>query len=125
MEVSFAREDVMTLRILSIIHRRADEAIDRRVKRYAETQQISSCAENGKVAVVWSGMDCDCVRYSGDCYLVEATRNAVDQHVDSYYEYADGPCGYYICKPSERPDYHSRDLAAEAFENGHPHHIYG
>jgi hypothetical protein len=83
-------------------------------------------AERGKVAVVWSGMDCDCVRYSGDAHLVKANWRAIEKHVYDTYKWADGPCGYYITTPSAAAEIErqSRDLALEAFEDGHPHCVY-
>ena len=78
------------------------------------------------IAVVWSGRDCDGVRYSGQVYMVEATREAVIEHINHEYEWADGPCSWRLMRPSEARSiqYTSRDLTLEAFEDGHAHVIY-
>jgi hypothetical protein len=87
---------------------------------------IKTMAQRGKVAVVWSGRDCDCVRYSGEVRLVKATWKAIVDHIDQTYKWADGPCGYHFTTPSKakKIERESRDLALEAFENGHPYYIY-
>ncbi len=82
------------------------------------------------IAVVWSGMDCDCSAYSNKVRFIDVTYDAkfvVEDHILKAYEYADGPCNWFLMKPSEaeRLTYHSRDLALEAFEDGHPHVVYG
>lgn len=79
-------------------------------------------AEGGKVAVVWSGRDCDGVAYSGDVRLVNATLADVRRHIERYYEWADGPCNYTLMSPSTAALIHpqERDLTAEAHEEGRP-----
>lgn len=86
-------------------------------------QLIRDCAEDGMVAVIESGMDCDSVRYSGHRSLVEATAAAVDAHIEHQTHWADGPIYFDIERPSVLVEYESRDLGMEAFENGHPHFI--
>ena len=84
---------------------------------------LDRCTEDGKICVVESGMDCDSVRY---CHGTIHPTPSVIGYVasrDSTYEWADGPCVVGVCKPSDRPESYSRDLAMEAFENGHPHYI--
>lgn len=84
-------------------------------------QEIADCTEDGKVAVVTSGRDCDCAEYVWST-LREGLHPMLfmKERQDSYY-WADGPIHVGICKPSERPENHSRDLALEAYEDGHPH----
>lgn len=79
---------------------------------------------DGRIGVVESGMDCDCVRYChGRTY--ENLRAIGFQHLrDGIYEWADGPCHVSLCRPDELPESYSRDLALEAFEDGHPHVVY-
>ena len=128
--VEFARAHVRPGRILSFLDRHyADSlwhATHERVRRQQFLQSIARCAEGGKVAVVWSGRDCDGSRYEHSVAIVEAKKKAVDAHIEHTYEWADGPCAYYIERPSVARDlkYSSRDLALEAFEDGHSHVIY-
>ena len=83
-------------------------------------------AEAGKVAVVWSGRDCDGVAYSGDICLVDATLAELRRHIRHQEEWADGPCSYTLMSPSAAALIHpqERDLTTEAFEEGRPQCIY-
>jgi len=94
-------------------------------KRRAFHRAIAERSENGLIAMVWSGRDCDNVRYAGEVRLVKADWRSIEAADDDYNEWADGPCGYYLERPSVATGIHyrSRDLALEAFENGHAHHI--
>jgi hypothetical protein len=129
--VKFAREHVREGRVLRFLDRHfADslqEATDRRMQRQGFLNAIANRAEGGKVAVVWSGMDCDCVRFSGVVSIVDADKASVEAHIEREYEYAEGPLSFYITKPSDaaKIHYESRDLAMEAFEDGHAHVVYG
>ena len=119
------------LHFLDVIERHAftlENAHDRTQQRIAENRKIATAAARGeKIAVVWSGRDCDGVSYSGDVTLVDATRNAVDDHIKHTYDWADGPCNYCLVSIAESKyiDSTSRDLTMEAFENGHAHCIHG
>ncbi len=95
-------------------------------KRRSMHKAIRDLSENGEIAVVWSGMDCDCVQYSGSVSIIDADWRSVQEHIDNQYEWAEGPLYYSFEKPSvaEKIEYESRDLALEAFEDGHPHVIY-
>jgi len=75
------------------------------------------------IKVVESGMDCDCVKYSGRVHTCEATVKAFEELHDRIAEWADGPFSLSIVPWSQKITYTSRDLALEAYENGHPHHI--
>lgn len=105
---------------------RLERATDARIARQEHLRKVREYAHNGKVAVVWSGRDCDGVQYSGQVCLVDATVQAVDEHINHTYEWADGPCYFYLAHPihAERIQYASRDLTLEAFEDGHPHVLY-
>lgn len=87
---------------------------------------IAKLAENGTIAVVWSGMDCDCSAFENDVWIVPADWRSIEEHIHDRYKWADGPIGYFLQKPSIAKALHrsSRDLALEAFEDGHPHLIY-
>lgn len=83
--------------------------------------EIDAATVDGFIGLVESGMDCDCVSY---CYgkkrkairAIELQRRRADQ-----WRWADGPCWLAVCRPDELPESYSRDLALEAFEDGHPH----
>lgn len=90
-------------------------------ERVSIAKLIKGCTEDGKVAVVTSGRDCDCSEFCW-CSIKEnlsAMKFIADR--DDAYNWADGPMHIGICKPSERPEVYSRDLAMEAHEDGHPH----
>lgn len=78
------------------------------------------------ICVVWSGRDCDGVQYSGEVHWIDCSeggKQAVEAHVQATLDWADGPCHYFLMRPSEAQmiHYRSRDLAMEAFEDGHAH----
>jgi hypothetical protein len=76
-----------------------------------------------QIAVVQSGMDCDSVQYCWSSIVDNPTVMKLWSDAASTYEWADGPCHIGYCRPDERPDNYQRDLAMEAYENGHPHFI--
>ncbi|MDR3502945.1 MAG: hypothetical protein P4L79_10205 [Legionella sp.] len=100
--------------------------VDYLVEKLALANKIKECEENGKVAILTSGMDCDGVRYSGQKSFVDAYLTVVEQEIDEANKWADGPIHMSIVKPSEarKVAYESRDLGMEAFEDGHPHVLY-
>lgn len=101
-------------------------ATEARTARQSLLRSVKQFAEDGKVAVVWSGRDCDGVRYHNDVRLIDASIVAVDEHIAHTYEWADGPCSYWITTPAygRTLSYESRDLVMEAHEDGHSHVIY-
>lgn len=119
------------IRILRVLHQfyidgrlcadpdRKEELTD----RIATKRRIAACAEGGKVAIVESGRDCDGVQYSGKVSIIPATYEAFCAAWDDIADWADGPFHLSVERPSiaRRMRYESRDLVAEAFENGHPH----
>lgn len=65
------------LRVLHTVHWPEIERIrERRQALLNLTAYIAACAENGKVAVVESGRDCDGVQYSGHVRIIDATMAA-------------------------------------------------
>lgn len=97
-------------------------------QRRAHIRQITEFAEDGRVAIVTNGMDCDCSAWENSVSLVPATLAEVDVWLDDFYGSAEGPQGHYLERPSvaRQLKRSSRDLALEAFEDGHPHFIsYG
>lgn len=83
-------------------------------------RRIAAKAENGKVAVVESGMDCDGVQYWGRAAVIPASVMAYEKLDREIGEWADGPYCLGFARPSEKVEYGNRDLGMEAFENGHP-----
>lgn len=119
--------DMVRLRACDFMHADKLESISSlRAKRMDFIARIHGCAQDGKVCVVWSGRDCDGVRYSGDVRTVDATVAAVQEHIEHTLAWADGPCSWQIVRPSDKAviHYESRDLTLEAFEDGHSHVIY-
>lgn len=84
---------------------------------------IKKLAVNGQIQVVESGMDCDCTSYTY-ARLIPATLQHYMRFRDDCYEHAEGPCNVMIESPDVKVATESRDLALEAFENGHPHVVY-
>lgn len=98
-----------------------DELADRaRIKKL-----LDDCTEDGLIAKVTEGMDCDCSKYRRVYHVPTPTVMAWVQYCDNEYHYADGPMRIWVARPSEEPERsESRDLALEAFEDGHPHVVY-
>jgi hypothetical protein len=70
-------------------------------------------------------MDCDCVKYSRTYHEKALSVMEYIKFKNDTYDWADGPVSVGYGKPSEHPiESHSRDLAMEAYENGHPHVVY-
>ena len=96
---------------------------DKLEERSCFAEKIRSRAEDGKVAMVVSGMDCDCSQFTRS-YLYPANAFQLEKLMDICYMDAEGPTSVYFVPPSERPESYSRDLAMEAYEDGHPHIVY-
>lgn len=85
---------------------------------------IEACTEDGKIAVVRSGMDCDCTEYLDQHHIAAPSLMAWQKMEEEHEQWLDGPCSTWIGKPSDYPEGHaSCDLVAEAHENGHPHSV--
>lgn len=87
---------------------------------------LARCVENGKIGVLRSGMDCDCNKYSS-ARIVDAPVGAIQfaRQEEEHYNGLDGPESTVWRKPSQTTvGYTSRDLAAEAHEDGHRHVVY-
>lgn len=129
--MSRARLDVYKLYLLNLVYRDDYESEERRnalLARLGIHKTLASKAENGKVALIESGMDCDGVQYTGHVTLIDANFAAYEKHHDHVAEHADGRFWFAIMKPSDAKNVHyrSRDRALEAYEDGHPHSItYG
>jgi hypothetical protein len=125
-----AARDVWRLKMLhefgiANVERRSwlDERIN---ERAALAARIASCAENGVVSIHESGMDCDCVTFSGILrHAVPATLYAVNKEMCDAQQWADGPLHLTVISPSEAKgvEYKTRDNVMEAYEDGHPHSV--
>jgi len=90
-------------------------------------KEIEKLSVNGKVAIVCGGIDCDHTRWDNRVRIVDANLTSVIAWENDYMDSAEGSM-WYDLKPMDYAlslDESSRDLAMEAFENGHPHVIYG
>ena len=95
----------------------------KRESRLAVHHALKTCAENGKVAVIVTSRDCDmCV--ATERRVVSASIHELDQFLDRLYDGAEGPVSWHIQAPSDPFEYSFRDLAAEAYEDGHAHVVY-
>ena len=74
-----------------------------------------------------SGMDCDCVRYTGQVHCIRATLGAYTRLLDGIEDGAEGGFNLWFITEEEAKvtQYSSRDLIMEATEDGHPHVVYG
>lgn len=105
---------------------RQSKRIDPLEERRRFVERVYSQTEDGMVALVESGMDCDCVRYEGKVDTYPAVPTLINREIDRRYQSADGPMNVSIAKPSEVKNVHYRstDLAMRAFEDGHPSTVY-
>lgn len=76
---------------------------------------------NGEVSFNVSGMDCDCVRYEYSRIIPAHPPIAIERMIEREYYDAEGPVSVWIDWPQAAIPSASRDLALEAFEDGHPH----
>ena len=111
---------------INIFKDRYEDAREATQRRRNHLRDIKVCAQRGKIAIVTSGMDCDCSRWENSVSIVDANIAEVDAWLERFYANAEGPQGHYIECPSTARKLvrSSRDLALEAFENGHPHVVY-
>lgn len=93
----------------------------------ARIARLNTVAEDGKVAIMSSGRDCDGVQWRNQHLgLYPALYWAVSRVMDREYDNAEGPMSVWVERPSvtKKAEYSSRDLTMEAFENGHAHVLY-
>lgn len=88
---------------------------------------LDKCWANGKIGVAVSGMDCDCTQYARQ-YTIEIPNSVAALKRWDYkrQEWLDGPENVRFIHPDkvDPSQNFSRDLALEAYENGHPHVVY-
>ena len=110
-------------RVKSDLHRNLERTWEMK-ERYEDV-----VTPNGMIPVWESGRDCDMVSY-GNAYILNApTFSDWQKHVDEVYYWAEGPVGVSIIPSWDeyleaRGQSYSRDLIAEATEDGHPHVVY-
>jgi hypothetical protein len=100
------------------------QATEARVARQSLIRRIAELQVGGQVAVWESGRDCDSVRYRGFKCLIPATVAEFDALYEHEHQWADGPFCLWVESPLLERQRCSRDLALEAFEDGHSHVIY-
>jgi len=92
-------------------------AIADRVKLAAD---LAAADVEGKVAFNVTGMDCDCVKVWYGKVIPTPTLFAAQRMINIEYDHAEGPVSAWFDKPENAQANESRDLALEAFEDGHP-----
>lgn len=94
-------------------------------KKAALRRRWTEVAEDGQIATIRSGMDCDCTQYYHVYHgPVPVSVVAWLRDEDEHREWLDGPESCSFGKPSEHPKEHrSSDRALEAYENGHPSRV--
>jgi len=90
--------------------------------KQAFIDEIKKYAVDGKVRLCERFMDCDHA-ISTSSSLVPANLYAVTKVIDDIYDNAEGTGSTWLDFPANKPEADSRDLALEAFEDGHPHSI--
>ena len=101
------------------------DKVDPLEQRASLKAELEDCTENNIIAIFENGMDCDCVKYSRTYHKKALGVMEYIKYRNDTQDWADGPVSVGYGKPSEHPiESYSRDLAAEAYENGHPHVVY-
>ena len=101
--------------------RRDESALGTRQRLY---DHIDRKTVDGKISLNQSGMDCDCSKFTGGSIEFTTPRRKIERTIDQIYNDAEGPQSVWIDYPSRKQTNTSRDLALEAFEDGHPHVVY-
>ena len=91
--------------------------------RMSIQEAIRKYAVNGKISINISAMDCDCSKYTSGSIIDAVPLVAVHARMNYEYDGAEGPMSVWIDTPANKVGYSSRDLALEAFEDGHPHSV--
>lgn len=94
-------------------------------RRAALYERIDKAARDGKVSINVDQMDCDCARWTSGHVMPTVPRRAVERYIEEeIYGAAEGPIYWVgIAQPEHVAEYESRDLALEAFEDGHAHSV--
>lgn len=78
--------------------------VDQLAFRAILKQHITSCTEDGKIAVVRSGRDCDGCSYGIVEHITAPSVMAWLKYDDERTRYLDGPEACYIDRPSNQPE---------------------
>ncbi len=78
---------------------------------------------DGYVGIVESGRDCDCVQYCHGARRKFVGAFQFEKERQDILYWADGPAYVTLCRVDELPKSYSRDLALEAYEDGHAHSV--
>jgi len=125
--IRMSATDAQVLKLRQVIHAPVVERMHEATQgRRLMLNQLTEFVENGLVAIVEGGMDCDCSAYEGHVHLCKAAPQELDKAIEEMYLNAEGPIHWEIMRPSEssRVKRSSVDLALRAFEDGHAHLVY-
>lgn len=101
-------------------------SVDFAINRRAEYQEaINHYQEDGVVAFILEGMDCDCTQYKRVSHMkVPKSIFVFLIEEEKRVEWLDGPESSYFGKPSQYPKMHLQsDRALAAYEDGHMHSV--
>lgn len=103
--------------------KRYPDPSDPLAKRPAIITLLRLSAEDGQVAIVSGGRNCDGCESNGDVELIPAIYPAYLRAINRLLRDAEGPTWWQIEKPSVATTIRRecRDLVAEAHENGRPY----
>jgi len=107
-------------RLCGQIYRNRPDPLVGRVKLAAPLAELQ---EEGQIAVVHGGIDCDGGRWDNRVAVIPATVAAIVCWSDRFAAQAEGDQWQTLAKPSLVRELtgDSRDLGREAFEDGHAH----
>lgn len=89
--------------------------------------QLDAAWVDGKIGVITTSIDCDMTRgYYERVVSMPNCVAALKRLADNFYDGLEGPGSIYFVRPDQidRSRSNTRDLALEAFEDGHPHVVY-
>lgn len=112
--------------VLKLLRKLRTDPCDPLLDRKKLADMIHLANEGGYIAVVHGGRDCDMAQWDNNVTVLPANTLKVERWIENLYEWADGPRWWRITTLSEAASLRasSRDLALEAFEDGHPHVVY-
>lgn len=120
----------LTRKSRSLIRRVCREAFRSRIEpllqRMKLKARIAVLQEQGAIAIIHGGIDCDGGRWDNRVVMAAATVAAVERWSNQYKARAEGPQWQTLEKPTLAKDLteDSRDLGLEAFEDGHSHVLF-